>query len=92
MTTLPGATSGFHVERRADVRLHAPEERAVPQRRPGHDRGPDVKTLAGDLSGDMIYGTAIGEPVSNDLKTVGISAFFEEYGQKNEMTSRVRQR
>jgi peptide/nickel transport system substrate-binding protein len=46
---------------------------------------------AGDLSGDMIYGTAIGEPVVNYLQTVGIRlklrplervAFFKEYGEK----------
>jgi peptide/nickel transport system substrate-binding protein len=46
---------------------------------------------AGELSGDMVYGTAIGEPVVNDLKTVGIrlrlrplerAAFYREYGEK----------
>jgi peptide/nickel transport system substrate-binding protein len=46
---------------------------------------------AGELSGDMIYGTAIGEPVVNDLQAVGIrlklhplerAAFFSEYGEK----------
>jgi peptide/nickel transport system substrate-binding protein len=46
---------------------------------------------AGDLYGDMIYGTAIGEPVANYLQTIGIrlklrplerAAFFKEYGEK----------
>ena len=46
---------------------------------------------AGELSGDMIYGTAIGEPVVNYLQAVGIrvklrplerAAFFRELGEK----------
>jgi peptide/nickel transport system substrate-binding protein len=46
---------------------------------------------AGELSGDMIYGSAIGEPVANYLNAVGIrlklrplerAAFFKEYGEK----------
>ncbi len=46
---------------------------------------------AGELSGDLIYGPAIGEPVVNDLRNVGIRlklrplervAFFKEYGEK----------
>jgi len=46
---------------------------------------------AGELSGDMIYGTAIGEPVLSYLQQVGIrmrlrpmerAAFFKEYGEK----------
>ena len=68
---------------------------------PGHDAKRAKQLLAeagypngfdaGDLSGDMIYGTAIGEPVLNDLKNVGIrlrlrplerAAFFKEYGEK----------
>ena len=45
----------------------------------------------GDLSGDTIYGVAIGEPVVNYLQQVGIrlrlrpmerAAFFKEYGEK----------
>ena len=45
----------------------------------------------GELSGDMIYGTAIGEPVANYLQAVGIrtklrplerAAFYKEYGEK----------
>jgi peptide/nickel transport system substrate-binding protein len=45
----------------------------------------------GDLSGDTIYGVAIGEPVANYLQQVGIrvrlrpmerAAFFKEYGEK----------
>jgi len=46
---------------------------------------------AGDLTGDTIYGVAIGEPVANYLQQVGIRlrlrpmervAFFKEYGEK----------
>jgi peptide/nickel transport system substrate-binding protein len=46
---------------------------------------------AGDLTGDTIYGVAIGEPVANYLQQVGIrlrlrpmerAAFFQEYGDK----------
>src|SRR3990172_1461107 len=46
---------------------------------------------AGELSGDMIYGTAIGEPVVNYLQTVGIriklrplerAAFFQQLADK----------
>jgi peptide/nickel transport system substrate-binding protein len=46
---------------------------------------------SGDLSGDTIYGVAIGEPVANYLQQVGIRvrlramervAFFKEYGEK----------
>jgi peptide/nickel transport system substrate-binding protein len=46
---------------------------------------------AGDLSGDTIYGVAIGEPVANHLQQVGIrvrlrpmerATFFKEYGEK----------
>ena len=46
---------------------------------------------AGELSGDQVYGTAIGEPVVNYLTAIGIrlklrplerAAFFAEYGQK----------
>lgn len=46
---------------------------------------------SGDLSGDTIYGVAIGEPVVNYLQQVGIrlrlrpmerAAFFKEYGEK----------
>ncbi len=46
---------------------------------------------AGELSGDMVYGTAIGEPVVNYFQAVGIrlklrplerAAFFKEYGEK----------
>ena len=46
---------------------------------------------AGELSGDTVYGAAIGEPVVNDLQAVGIrlklrpmerAAFFQEYGDK----------
>ena len=46
---------------------------------------------SGDLSGDTIYGVAIGEPVANYLQQVGIrlrlrpmerAAFFKEYGEK----------
>jgi peptide/nickel transport system substrate-binding protein len=46
---------------------------------------------AGELSGDMIYGTAIGEPVVNYLQAVGIRlklhplervAFFQELAEK----------
>jgi len=45
----------------------------------------------GDLTGDTIYGVAIGEPVANSLQQVGIRlrlrpmervAFFKEYGEK----------
>jgi peptide/nickel transport system substrate-binding protein len=45
----------------------------------------------GDLSGDTIYGVAIGEPVVNYLQQIGIrlhlrpmerAAFFKEYGEK----------
>ncbi len=45
----------------------------------------------GDLSGDTIYGVAIGEPVVNYLQQLGIrlrlrpmerAAFFKEYGEK----------
>jgi peptide/nickel transport system substrate-binding protein len=45
----------------------------------------------GDLSGDTIYGVAIGEPVVNYLQQIGIRlrlrpmervAFFKEYGEK----------
>ena len=46
---------------------------------------------AGELSGDMVYGTAIGEPVVNYLQAVGIrlklrplerAAFYQELGDK----------
>ena len=46
---------------------------------------------SGELSGDTIYGVAIGEPVANYLQQVGIrlrlrpmerAAFFKEYGEK----------
>jgi peptide/nickel transport system substrate-binding protein len=46
---------------------------------------------AGDLTGDTIYGVAIGEPVANYLQQIGIRvrlrpmervAFFKEYGEK----------
>jgi len=46
---------------------------------------------AGELTGDTIYGVAIGEPVANSLQQVGIRlrlrpmervAFFKEYGEK----------
>ena len=46
---------------------------------------------AGDLSGEMIYGSAIGEPVSNYLRAVGIrthlrlmerAAYYKEYSEK----------
>ena len=46
---------------------------------------------SGDLSGDTIYGVAIGEPVVNYLQQIGIrlrlrpmerAAFFKEYGEK----------
>jgi peptide/nickel transport system substrate-binding protein len=46
---------------------------------------------AGELSGDMIYGAAIGEPAGNFLNAVGIrvrlhlmerAAYYTEYGQK----------
>ena len=46
---------------------------------------------AGELSGDQVHGTAIGEPVVNYLTAIGIrlklrplerAAFFAEYGQK----------
>jgi len=46
---------------------------------------------AGELSGDMVYGTAIGEPVVNYLQAVGIrlklrplerAAFYQELGEK----------
>ena len=46
---------------------------------------------AGDLSGDMIYGSAIGEPSVDFLKAVGIrmrlrlmerAAYYKEYGEK----------
>jgi peptide/nickel transport system substrate-binding protein len=46
---------------------------------------------AGDLSGDMIYGSAIGEPTANYLNAVGIrvrlhlmerAAYYAEYGDK----------
>jgi peptide/nickel transport system substrate-binding protein len=46
---------------------------------------------AGELSGDMIYGSAIGEPAVNYLNTVGIrvrlrlmerAAYYKEYGEK----------
>ena len=46
---------------------------------------------AGELSGDQVYGTSIGEPVVNYLTAVGIrlklrplerAAFFREYGEK----------
>jgi peptide/nickel transport system substrate-binding protein len=46
---------------------------------------------AGDLSGDMIYGSAIGEPAANYLNAVGIrvrlrlmerAAYYAEYGEK----------
>ena len=46
---------------------------------------------AGDLSGEMIYGTAIGEPVANYLQAVGIrtqlrlmerAAYYKEYADK----------
>jgi peptide/nickel transport system substrate-binding protein len=46
---------------------------------------------SGDLTGDTIYGVAIGEPVANSLQQVGIRlrlrpmervAFFKEYGEK----------
>jgi peptide/nickel transport system substrate-binding protein len=46
---------------------------------------------SGDLSGEMIYGSAIGEPVANYLQAVGIrtklrlmerAAYYKEYGEK----------
>ena len=46
---------------------------------------------AGELSGDMIYGTAIGEPAANYLNAAGIrvrlrlmerAAYYAEYGEK----------
>jgi peptide/nickel transport system substrate-binding protein len=46
---------------------------------------------AGDITAEMIYGTAIGEPVNGFLQAVGIrsklrlmerAAFFKEYGEK----------
>ena len=46
---------------------------------------------SGDLSGEMIYGSAIGEPVTNDLQAVGIrtklqlmerAAYYKEYSDK----------
>jgi peptide/nickel transport system substrate-binding protein len=46
---------------------------------------------AGELTGDTIYGVAIGEPVANYLQQIGIrvrlrpmerAAFFKEYGEK----------
>ncbi len=46
---------------------------------------------AGSLTGEMIYGSAIGEPVTNYLQAVGIrsrlrlmerAAFYKEYGEK----------
>ena len=45
----------------------------------------------GDFSGEMIYGSAIGEPVTNYLRTVGIrtrlrlmerAAYYKEYSEK----------
>ena len=46
---------------------------------------------AGEISGDMVYGSAIGEPVANYFQAVGIrikvrplerAAFFKEFGEK----------